>query len=55
VAVKDKAGVGQMTYGTKNTPLFKIKMTTKKATITAGTILKSLIQRPYRCAAIVSV
>jgi hypothetical protein len=53
VAVKDKAGVGQMTYGTKNIPLFKIKM--KKATITAGTILKSLIRRPYRCAAIVSV
>jgi hypothetical protein len=54
-AVKDKAGVDQMIYGTKIIPLFKIKMTTKKATITAGTTFRSFMRIPYRGVEIVSV
>jgi hypothetical protein len=43
------------TYGTKIVPLFKLKTTTTKTTISAGMTFMNFMARRYRCAEIVSV
>jgi len=55
VETRDSARVEQTIYGTNIIPRLEIKTATQKATISAGTICKIFIARPYRRAEIMSV
>jgi hypothetical protein len=43
--LRDTVGVDQKIYGTKIVPLLKLKTTTRKTTISAGTTFNSFIAK----------